>query len=131
MLIGSSSSYQSSSSAAWVQLQQQMVQSNADQAENQARSLESKARTAQVVADQAQQNASDLRIRSDQAQVVAENAQQGLAELKSGEAMQSRFAAQLGKIGSTVTPPAAPVAAPSAVINAQGQKTGLVVNVTA
>lgn len=115
------------------QLRLQQAQRNAEHAEVAARSLREKANEAQRNADHAQENASSLKIKSEQAQDKSGDARQRLVSLKSLDSLQSGFDALRGEIAAGLQtlsqPVTAPVAAP--VVNAEGQTTGTVVNVTA
>ena len=114
------------------QMQQLLAQRNADQAEQRARVLQEKAQEAQTVADRAQANARNLSLESKQAKGDADQAQRGLAAMSAKDQMLTRLDVSLGKIAQAVTPAAAapePVAVP--VVNAYGQETGTLVNVTA
>lgn len=134
MAITSSSGVQSPSSGIWAQIQQQQAQRNADQAEQQARALQSRAREAQTVADRAQENARSLKVRSGQAQGNAESARRGLAAMESIGEVQTQISALREQISTVLAPAETAVAAtaePAAVINVFGQATGTLVNVTA
>lgn len=134
MAIGSAS-IQSSSSGIWAQMQQQQAQRSADQAEQQARSLKAMAQDAEATAAQAQENARTLKVQSSQAQGEAESARRGVAAMKSLGVVQAQFAGLRQQI-SDVLSPTEPVAGGSTgvaapVVNAYGQQTGGMVNVTA
>ena len=135
MAIGSATSVQSSSSGMWAQIQQQQAQRAADQAEQQARSLTSMAQDAAATAAQAQENARTLKVQSSQAQGEAESARRGVAAMKSLGVVQAQFAGLRQQISDVLSPAEttassrAGLAAP--VINAYGQQTGSMVNVTA
>jgi hypothetical protein len=124
-----------SSSVSQSGLQQMRLQQavrNADQAEQNARSLRNQADSAQRVAAQAQEGARAISIQAGQAQDRAGQARQSVAAQES----YAITSTQLGEIYTGVaeklqvvdTPVA--VAAPT-VVNAQGQVTGGNVNVTA
>jgi hypothetical protein len=133
MALTSSSGVQSPGSGIWAQLQQQQAQRNADQAEQQARALQSQARQAQTVADRAQENARSLKVQSGQAQGEAENARRGLAAMESIGQVQTQISDLRGQISAELAPAAAvtETTAPATVINVFGQATGTLVNVTA
>lgn len=135
MAITSSSGVQSPSSGIWAQIQQQQAQRNADQAEQQARALQSRAREAQTVADRAQENARSLKVQSGQAQGEAESARRGLAAMESIGEVQTRIGDLREQISSELAPAETAVAGTTtdvaAVINVFGQATGTLVNVTA
>jgi len=135
MALTSSSGVQSPGSGIWAQVQQQQAQRNADQAEQQARALQSRARAAQSVADQAQENARSLKVQSGQAQGAAESARRGLAARESLGEVQTRINSLREQISAELAPaPTEAVAATTEsapVINVFGQATGTLVNVTA
>ena len=120
------------SSAMWVQLQQQQAQRNADQAEQRARSLQGQARAAQSEADRAEENARNLQVESNTAQSEAGEAKRNLVAMHSLQDVQTQFSdlrQQIGKILKPETTTETTALAP--VVNAYGQETGTVVNVTA
>ncbi|MBP5987470.1 MAG: hypothetical protein KA538_09815 [Azonexus sp.] len=132
MPIGSSSSAQAGGSALWAQLQQQLASRSADQAEQRASALREKARAAQSVADQAQQNARSLKVESDQAQGQASEARRGVAGMSSLGKVEAQLSDLRVQIGQILQPEVVATAASSApVVNAFGQETGTLVNVTA
>lgn len=133
MALTSSSGVQSPASGIWAQLQQQQAQRNADQAEEQARALQSRARQAQTVADRAQENARSLKVQSGQAQGEAENARRGLAAMASIGEVQTQISSLRDQISAELAPAevATGTTASAAVINVFGQATGTLVNVTA
>lgn len=133
MAVTSSSGVQSVMSGLWVQIQQQVALRNVDQAERQASILRAKADSAQSVAERARESARSLNIQANQAQSEATQARLGLATQKAVGEVQIQLAdrhdqivqvLQAGSLTQT-TPPPAPV------INALGQSTGNIVNVTA
>ena len=118
----------------WAQVQQQQAQRNADQAEQRARVLQSQAQQAQSDADRAQEKARTLQVDSNSAQQDAGEAKRNLAAMKSLEGVQTQFSdlrQQIGKIlqADSTSTVAATTLAP--VVNAFGQETGTLVNVTA
>jgi len=119
----------------WTQIQQQQAQRAADQAEQQARSLKTMAQAAAATAAQAQENARTLKVQSSQAQGEAESARRGVAAMKSLGVVQTQFVGLRQQISDVLSPAettasrGAGLAAP--VINAYGQQTGSMVNVTA
>lgn len=134
MPVTSTSAAQSPGSGIWIQIQQQQAQRNADQAEQQARSLQVKARGAQTVADRALENARSLKVQSGQAQGEANSAKRGLAAQQSVEQVQTQLSGLREQINAVLSPQETvqPVAeSPAPVINALGQQTGTLVNVTA
>jgi len=128
MAITSLSSAQSFSSIAW-----QQAQRNADQAEQAARSLQSKAQAAQAQANRAQENARATRVDADQANSRAGQARQGLAAMKSMAQVQSGFSSLRQQISSVLGTDAAASTAvqPTPVLNSSGQQTGALISVTA
>jgi hypothetical protein len=139
MSAASISSGLSISSDLWSQLQQQQAQRTADQAEQRAQSLQAQARAAQQEASVAQERARTLGVKSSQAQGEASDARRNLAEMESLGKTQSNLTELRGQVAGAVealSPPspatnaaAANKAAP--VVNAYGQETGTLVNVTA
>ena len=113
------------------QLRLQQAQRNADQAEVSARSLRQQARVAQQSADRAQEGARSVKVQADQAQSNAGSARQQLISLESVSQLQTGFDTARQQIaqGLTSLDQPAPVVAP--VVNADGQATGTLVNVTA
>lgn len=134
MPVASLSGSQGASGALWAQVQQQQAQRNADQAEQRARVLQSQAQQAQSDADRAQEKARTLQVDSNSAQQDAGEAKRNLVAMKSLEGMQTQFSdlrQQIGKIlqAESTNTVAATTLAP--VVNAFGQETGTLVNVTA
>lgn len=127
------SAAQTATSGLFAQIQQLQAQRNADQAEQRARILLEKARQAQTVADRAQESARSLKVESNQAQSDAGRARQGLAARESISQLQSGFANLREQVASVTSPVETPAAVVSAapVVNAFGQETGTLVNVTA
>ena len=126
------SSVQSANGAAWSQMQLQQAQRSADQAEVKARALASQARSAESEAAQAQENARNLRVESTQADSQAAEAQRGVVEMKGWSQLSSQFSdlhSQIKEVLQTTSTSSASSATP--VVNAYGQATGTVVNVTA
>ena len=133
MPVASLTSSPGASGALWSQIQQQQAQRNADQAEQNARSLRVAARAAEAVANRAQENARTVRVESSQADSRSNQASQNLASLKSLADVQSGFDALRQEISSVlsaepITPATVPVAP---VINTSGQETGTLISVTA
>lgn len=141
MAITPPSSTQSVNGAVWAQLQQQQAQRTADQAEQNARSLQIKAREAQNEASRAQENARTVKVQYSQAEDKAGSAKQNLASLESVSQLQEGLQTLRDQIASsTVEGKSASVnsvattsgtTASTGVINAFGQQTGTLVNVTA
>ena len=121
----------SGSSPIMQQLRFQQAQRSADQAEASARILRQQASVAQQSADRAQEDARSVKVQADQAQSAAGAAQQQLVSLESVSQLQTGFNTVRQQIsqGLKSLDQPAPVAAP--VINAEGQATGTLVNVTA
>lgn len=146
MAISSTSAAQGISSGLLAQMQQQQAQRNADQADQQARTLQSQAQTAQSAANRAQENARSLKVLANQAQGDASNARQNLASVKSLGETQIQLSGLRDQISAILKPDAtagassnvnataSAVATPATlapVINSFGQATGTLVNVTA
>jgi chromosome segregation ATPase len=141
MAITPPSSAQSLNGAVWAQLQQQQAQRQADQAELNARSLQIKAHEAQNEASRAQENARTVKVEYTQAQDKVGSAKQNLASLKSvGELQQGlqtlrdQISSSSFSTASTADTSATSTAASaglSGVLNAYGQQTGTLVNVSA
>lgn len=127
------SAVQSASSGLFAQIQQLQAQRSADQAEQRARSLQQEASQAQDVADRAQENARSLKVQSNQAQSDAGRARQDLASRESIGQLQSGLDDLREQIASVTSPVEsnATVVSPTPVVNAFGQETGALVNVTA
>jgi hypothetical protein len=134
MPVGSSASAQAGGSALWAQLQQQQASRNADQAEQRASALRERARVAQSVADQAQESARSLKVESDQAQGQAGEARRGVAQMSSLGKVQTQLSdlrEQIGKVLQSDISGTETAATLAPVVNAFGQETGTLVNVTA
>ena len=131
MQVASFSGASSPTTGVWAQVQQMQAERNADRAAQQARALQGQAREAQVNADRTQEDARSLKVQSDQAQSEAASAQQGLAALSS----LAEVDVELSDLRDQVAKVLAPVATTSEtlvpVVNAFGQETGTLVNVTA
>lgn len=130
MAITPPSGTQSVNGAVWQQLQQQQAQRAADQAEQNASALQVKAREAQSQALRAQENARSLKVQYTQAESEAGSAREGLATLKAVGSLQQRLQATRDVIASS-RQDAGIAGGAAVVINAQGQTTGSLVNVTA
>lgn len=141
MVISSGVTGSGLNSGAYVQIQQQQAQRNADQAEQQARALQAQAQSARAVAGRAQEAARSLAVQASQAQGDAAGARRNLSSMESLGGVQAQLGGLREQINAVLNP--APVAAPSPdslssstttaapVINAFGQTTGTQVNVTA
>lgn len=122
-----------SNSSVLAQMQQLQAQRNADQAVQRAHALQDSARRAQAVAVRAQENARSLQVESRQANGEAAQAQRSVAGLQSLGETQAKLDGldkQLGKILAQV-PFAGISGGQTPVVNAEGQETGTLVNVTA
>lgn len=119
------------SSSVYSQLQQQQAKRTADQAEQTARDLQSKASQARAAANQAQQNARTLEVKSDQAQGNAETAKRNVVALKSVGETQTQISALRDQIASVIAPTESAATTAAPVVNALGEQTGTLVNVTA
>lgn len=133
MPVASLTSSPGASGALWSQIQQQQAQRNADQAEQRAQALQGQARAAQSEADRAQENARSLQVESNSARSDAGNARRNLSAMKSLEGVQTQLSDVRQQIGKILQPaaPTADTAPPAPVVNAFGQETGTLVNVTA
>ncbi|TXG94440.1 MAG: hypothetical protein E6R09_17390 [Rhodocyclaceae bacterium] len=134
MPVGSSSSAQAGGGVLWAQLQQQLASRSADQAEQRASALRARASAAQAVADQAQENARSLKAESDQAQGQAGEARRGVLQMNSLGKVQTQLSdlrEQIGKVLQPDVSPADTTVTLAPVVNAFGQETGTLVNVTA
>jgi hypothetical protein len=124
----------SSSSASGLVSQQfrlQQAERTADQAEASARALRQQARAAQQSADRAQEGARSVKVQADQAQANAGSAQQQLLSMKSISEVQAGFDTVRQQISQGLKSLDVATSAPAPVVNADGQTTGTLVNVTA
>lgn len=122
-------------SSGWQQLQLQKAQREADQAMQNARSLQGRAKEAERVADRAQENARSLRGQSEHALNSAEQAKRGVVGMKSTDQLKIRLSDIYERVAqsqqvqpsreSTETVQAQPV------VNSDGQKTGTLISTTA
>lgn len=110
------------------QLRTQQVERTAEQAEANARSLRREAASAQQQADAAREDARDLKVRSDRAESEAGSARQAVVSLTELSKVSRSFEA-LGR--SVADSSSAPTPPPAPQVNAEGQTTGTVINVTA
>lgn len=137
MAISAPSASQSLSGAVWAQLQQQQAQRAADQAEQNANSLQVKARDAQALAVRAQENARSIKVEYGQAEDKAGSAKQNLASLQSVRQLQQGLQIVRDQISSSTLSPTSVSSVPistdasAGVINALGQQTGTLLDVTA
>lgn len=110
------------------QLRTQQVERTAEQAEANARTLRREAASAQQEADAARENARDLKVRSDRAESQAGSARQAVVSQAELSKVGRSFEA-LGRSVASSSPEPTPTPAPQ--VNAEGQTTGTVINVTA
>ncbi len=110
------------------QLRVQQAERNADQAEASARVLRRAASNAQREADSAQESARMLKVRSDQAQSNAGLARQQVTSMTQLQSVQQGFEAIRTQVADSLSSLDA-AAAPT--VNAEGQTTGVLLNVTA
>lgn len=122
----------------WAQLQQQQAERVASQAGQKARALRAQASEAQATADRAQESARSLRVQSEQAQENANSAELSLVTAKSvGKVQQQLSMRHLQPVAASIeTAPSGKTVSGNAttsgsVVNALGQVTGSLVNVTA
>lgn len=139
----------------FAQLKLQQAKRSAEQAEATARTLAAQAADAQRVAVRAQENARELTVRSDQAQDNAGRARAGLAAIRSLSDTSTRLQQTYERVAERIKEPetakvgagetaslasgtaatasavVTTVTVPGPSVNAQGQTTGKVVNVTA
>lgn len=95
--------------------------------------LQARAREAQGVADRAQENARSLAVQSNQAQNEAGQARQGLANRVAVNQVQSSLGAlreQMAEVSQAVLGASGAVTLVP-VVNAYGQETGKILNITA
>lgn len=132
MAITSTSAIQSATTGLWVEMQRQIAQRNVDQAEQRASALQAKAQEAQSVAERARENARTLNSQASQAQGEAGQARQGLARQTAGGEIQAQLTGLHEQIVDLLgaNSPIETSALPP-VINASGQTTGSLINVTA
>lgn len=95
--------------------------------------MQSKAQAAQTVADQAQEKARSLQVQSRQAQGDASQARLNLATQNSVGEVQGQLSDRKTQIGKALQSDSSSATASAAtpVVNASGQQTGTLVNVTA
>lgn len=130
MAVSSTSTAQSASSVISQQLRVQQAERNADQAEASARSLRQAVAAAQRNADRAQEGARTLQVQSAQADSAVGAARQQVASVASAIQLQGGFDAIREQIAASLQTLDQPVVS-AAVVNAEGQTTGTLVNVTA
>lgn len=100
------SGVQGAGSAVWGQLQMQLAQRNAEQAEQRARALQSEARVAQGEADRAQERARELDSSSSQARSEADGARRNLSALSSLRDVDRGLGVMRAQIAEVLSPPA-------------------------
>lgn len=115
---------------AYAQLQEMQAQRMAEQAEGRARALRSAAEEAQANAVRARETARTRRVESDRAEGTAQDARANLVSLKSGQDTQADLTTLRDGI-ARVQEALNTTSTAAAVINAEGQTTGTLVNVTA
>lgn len=111
------------------QLRVRVAERNADRAEAEARALRRQAASAQQAADVAQEGARNLKVRADQAQGEAGLARQNLSSLTASQQLSQGFENIRSQIAEGFAALDAPAPAPT--VNAEGQTTGTLINVTA
>lgn len=119
---------QSISQDIWQQLSLQQAQRVAQQAEQNARSLQVQAADARASANRAQENARQLEIKASQAQAGASQAAQNLVQAQSAGQFQAQLSDTNLRISSGLQNAQAQV---QSTVNSQGQTIGTVLNVTA
>lgn len=112
-----------------VQLQQQQAQRLAERASSAARSLRAQASQAQAVAERAQQNASELRIQSGRADTAESRARLNLSSLQVQQQTSNGLTQLQTQVRAVLTADSA--TNPTPVINAYGQTTGTLIDVSA
>lgn len=130
MAVSSTSATQSVSSLISQQVRVQQAERKADQAEASARSLRQAAAAAQRNADRAEEKARVLEVRSDQADFAVGSARQQATSVASAIELQGSFDSIRQQIAAGLESLDAPTAT-APVVNAEGQTTGTLVNVTA
>ncbi|MDX5445535.1 MAG: hypothetical protein LPJ87_05715 [Zoogloeaceae bacterium] len=118
-------------SVAFSELQRQQAERNADLAEQRARSLQAETRQARAEADQAQERARKLEVETDQASEAAGRARSGLAASRSLQQLDAQLGQLREQIASSKPAEVPPTEAPRPAVNAQGEITGTVINVSA
>lgn len=113
------------------QLRLQQTRRNAEQAEQAAQSLQAQAAAARRDADQADEKARSLEVDAAKAQSSAASARQGLAMLQSTGDNEARLTRVSSNMVVQQSGQQSATSGKAPVVNAQGQVTGRVVNVTA
>lgn len=132
MPVASTSGTQAAGGALWAQIQQQQAQRTADQAEQRANVLQSQAREALGEASRAQEKARTLQVESDSARSDAGEARRNIVAQRSVNTIQTKLDDLQGQIARVLESPSLSASQNSApVVNASGQQTGTVINVTA
>ena len=126
------SSTSGANSAAFAQLQRQQAERNAEQAEQRALSLQAETRQAKSEADRAQERARSLEVETDQATQDAGRARSGLAASRGLQQIDGQVEQLREQImpAQPASAPASDAPAPRPVVNAQGEVTGTVINVS-
>ena len=123
---------QSISASVWQTLQLQQAQRTADQARENARTLQSEAAQAQAAADQADQQARAIGREAQLAQSAVTKADLNLTSARVGTRLQAQTAQLAQNVHQAVQSLQPTVATtPTPITNVQGQVTGTVVNVKA
>lgn len=120
-------------SAAFAQMQQRQAERSAELAEQRARSLQTETRQARAEAERAQERARTLEVETDQAVDEAGRARRGVSATEALQELDTRFDALRTSISTAFPPSGEPSESPPArpVLNAQGEVTGTVINVSA
>lgn len=117
-----SSVTQFASQGAWQEIQRQMAQRTADQAEQTARALKAKADGAAQDAAQAQEKARDLDTRYGQARSYADLARSNLTQFDQMSALSDSLAKGIAALDQAVT------STPVPTVNSEGQTVGQVIS---
>ncbi len=131
MAVSSISGGQALSGFVTQQLRTQQAERAAEQAEANAQALRRQASAAQQAADRAQADARNLKVRSDQAQSEAGSARQAVVSLESLGELEQGFDALRQGIADGLAALTEVAVAAAPVVNAEGQTTGTLINVTA
>lgn len=120
-------------SAAFAQMQQRQAERSAELAEQRARSLQTETRQAKAEAERAQEQARTLEVETDQAVSEAGRARSGVLATETLQELDTRLDALRTSINTAFPPAGEPPGASPArpVLNAQGEVTGTVINVSA
>lgn len=130
--MAATSGLQSLGNGALAQMQQFEAQRTAQQAEARAKSLSAQANKAQSEADRAQRRANTLRVESKQSDQVAGEARRSLAARSSAAQMVDQLGQWADQVSASLQEESSSSSATTtAVVNAYGQTTGVLVDVTA